>query len=145
MEGIQGGTTTDCVPATQTGCFIQVSGNTLTLLEPPEDDPGEGTSAAAGCSSADEETILVDFRRHEDPDSAQPPRQPGNINSQTVQALYAQHLQKQITLADVKIQLKSRKLQETELDLEIKRRTLMKLDLEIQKLEQELPNNTSVK
>ncbi|CAJ1081765.1 uncharacterized protein LOC128515993 isoform X3 [Xyrichtys novacula] len=59
-------------------------------------------------------------------------------NSQTVRALYAQYLQKQIALADVKIQLKSRKLQETELDLGIKRRTLRKLDLEIQKLEREV-------
>ncbi|KAK0151074.1 hypothetical protein N1851_007765 [Merluccius polli] len=40
MEGIQGGTViTDSVPATQTVHFIQVSGNTLSLLEPPEDDP----------------------------------------------------------------------------------------------------------
>ena len=62
MEGIQGGTVTDSVPATETVCFIQgtycstthneinilhcltldflaVSGNTLTLLDPPEDDP----------------------------------------------------------------------------------------------------------
>ncbi|KAG7999379.1 hypothetical protein GBF38_000419, partial [Nibea albiflora] len=122
MEGIQGGTVTDPVPATETVHFIQVSGNTVTLLEPPEDDPGEGTSAAAECTSADEETVSVDSRRLE--------------TSQTVRTLYAKHLEKQIELADVKIRLKKRRLQEMELDLEIKRRTLRKPDLEIQKLEE---------
>ena len=63
IEGVQGGTVTDSVPATETVCFIQgtycsttahgtqsnkyitlsdfltMSGNTVTLLEPPEDDP----------------------------------------------------------------------------------------------------------
>ncbi|KAK0131304.1 hypothetical protein N1851_033990 [Merluccius polli] len=124
MEGIQGGTVTDSVPAIETVRFIQVSGNTLTLLEPPEDDLGEGTSAAAECTFADEETVSLDSRRLE--------------TSQTVRTLYAKHLERQIELADVTITLKKRKLQEMELDLEIKRRTFRKLDLEIQKLEREV-------
>ena len=74
--------------------FLAVSGNTLTLLESLEDDPvstlnsnhrmgisceiliqvlsthacvwqGEGTSAAAECTSADEETVSLDSRRLE--------------------------------------------------------------------------------
>ncbi|XP_073338375.1 uncharacterized protein [Pagrus major] len=126
MEGIQGGTATDSVR------FIQVSGNTLTLLEPPEDDPGK--------AHLQMRRLSLDSRRLEDPDAAQSPKQPGNITSQTVR-LYAKHLERQIELADVKIKLKKRKLQEMELDLEIKRRTLRKLDLEIQKLEREDPGN----
>ncbi|KAI7799583.1 putative zinc finger and SCAN domain-containing protein 20-like [Triplophysa rosa] len=141
MEGIQGGPVTDSVPATETVRFIQVSGNRLTLLEPPEDVPGECTYAAAECTSADEETVSLDSRRLEDPDAAQSPKQPGNITSQTVRTLYAKHLERQIELADIKITLKKRKLQEMELDLEIKRRTLRKLDLEIQKLQREDPSN----
>ena len=72
--------------------FLAVSGNTITLLEPPEDDPvstlysshwlgmffeilmqvlsihicvwqGEGTSAAAECTFADDETVSLDSRR----------------------------------------------------------------------------------
>ncbi|KAL7388660.1 hypothetical protein ABVT39_018620 [Epinephelus coioides] len=39
MEGIQVGTATDSVSPTETALFLQVSGDTLTLLEPPEDDP----------------------------------------------------------------------------------------------------------
>ena len=44
-------------------------------------------------------------------------------------------------LADVKIKLKRRKIQEMELDLEIKRWTLRKLDLEIPKLEREVSSS----
>ena len=59
--------------------------------------------------------------------------------SQTVRILYAKYLEKQIELADIKIKLMKRKLQEME--LEIKRGTFRKLDLEIQKLEREVSNS----
>ncbi|KAK2890646.1 hypothetical protein Q8A67_013289 [Cirrhinus molitorella] len=38
MEGIQRGTTTYSGPSRETGLFIQVSGNTLTLVEAPDYD-----------------------------------------------------------------------------------------------------------
>ncbi|KAK2896335.1 hypothetical protein Q8A67_010823 [Cirrhinus molitorella] len=129
IEGIQGGTATDSGLSRETGLFIQVSGNALTLVEPPDYDlPREGTSAA---SADDDETVT-------DPDTVQPDKQFGNINSQTVRHVYTTHLKRQIELAEVKIKLKKTKLQDMELDMEIKRKTLKKLDLEIQKLEREL-------
>ncbi|KAL7400373.1 hypothetical protein ABVT39_011025 [Epinephelus coioides] len=64
VEGIQRGTASDSVPPTETALFIQVSGDTLTLLEPPEDDPGEGTSAAVDAAD-EEETLYLDSRRFE--------------------------------------------------------------------------------
>ncbi|XP_078032216.1 uncharacterized protein LOC144467454 [Epinephelus lanceolatus] len=129
--------------------FIQVSGSTVTLLEPPtpgsptqtpEDaDPGEGTSAAAADDSDDdEETISLDSRRHEDPDAVQGESQPGNINSQAFRQLYANHLRQQIQLADAGIEYKKKKMEDLALEFEIKRRTMRKLDLEIKELEREL-------
>nr|XP_033487514.1 uncharacterized protein si:ch1073-145m9.1 [Epinephelus lanceolatus] len=70
-------TLTDSVQPTETALFIQVSGDTLTLLEPPEDDPGEGTSAA-GDAADEEETLSLDSRRFEDTDE-QPDSLPGNV------------------------------------------------------------------
>lgn len=58
--------------------------------------------------------------------------------SQTVRCLYTRHLKRQIELAEVKIRLNKKKLQEVDLDMAIKQRTLRKLDLEIQKLEREV-------
>ncbi|KAJ8286291.1 hypothetical protein GJAV_G00036780 [Gymnothorax javanicus] len=82
LEGIPGGITTDSVPPSETAPFIQVSGNTITLLELPEDtlDPGEGTSAVD-----DEETVSVDSRRLEDPDATLPESQPGNVAGDVVE------------------------------------------------------------
>ena len=59
-------------------------------------------------------------------------------NSQAIRQLYAKHLQRQIQLADVDIQLKKKKIQDLTLESEIKRRTMRKLDLEIKKLEREV-------
>ncbi|KAM8771854.1 uncharacterized protein AB9X84_005780 [Acanthopagrus schlegelii] len=121
---IQGRTVTDSVPATETVRFIQVSGNMLILLEPPEDDPAH----------LQLQNALLQMRRlcHWTPDS---------LRLHKLSGLYAKHLEKQIELADVKFKLKQRKIQEMEQDLEIKCRTLRKLDLEIQKLEREDPSN----
>ncbi|XDV28108.1 hypothetical protein PO909_031494, partial [Leuciscus waleckii] len=139
IEGIQGGTATDSGPARETGLFIQLAGNTLTLLEPPDyDSPREATSTAVECTSADDETVSLDSRRLEDPDIGQPDKQPGNINSQTVRNLYTTHLKRQIELTEVKIDVSKRKLQDMDLEMQIKRKTLRKLELEIQKLEREL-------
>ncbi|XP_046881830.1 uncharacterized protein LOC124471381 isoform X2 [Hypomesus transpacificus] len=82
MEGIQGGTATDCVPPTETALLIHVSGDTVTLL-PPDEDPGEGTSAVweGASSDDDEETVSLNSRRPEDPDRVQPDSQLGNILS----------------------------------------------------------------
>ncbi|XP_050964044.1 uncharacterized protein LOC127164249 isoform X2 [Labeo rohita] len=134
MEGIQGGTDTDSGPARETDLFKQVSGNTLTHLEPPVYDPREGTSAVECTSDDDDDDVSLDSRRLEDPDTVQP----GNINSQTVRPLYTMHLKRQIELAEVKIKVNKRKLQDMDTETEIKRKTLRKLDLEIQKLEREL-------
>ncbi|XP_042619684.1 uncharacterized protein LOC109089446 isoform X2 [Cyprinus carpio] len=139
IEGIQGGTATDSGPARDTGLFIQVDGNTLTLLEPPDyNSSREATSTAAECTSADDETVSLDSRRLEDPDIGQPDKQPRNISSQTVRYLYTTHLKRQIELTEVKIDVKKRKLQDMDLEMQIKRNTLRKLELEIQKLEREL-------
>ncbi|XP_074538431.1 uncharacterized protein LOC141799884 [Halichoeres trimaculatus] len=137
MKGIQGGTVTDSVLATERCAFLQVSGDTVLLLEPPEDDPGEGTSAAAECTSVDEETLSVDSRRHEDLETAPPQNETGNINAQTIRVLYAKHLQKQVELAGLKIQREKRNLEAIDLDIEIKKRKLKILDMEIQKFERE--------
>ncbi|KAK2892522.1 hypothetical protein QQF64_035775 [Cirrhinus molitorella] len=134
MEGIQGETSTDSGPARE------VSDNTL--LEPPDSDPREGTSAAMEYTFADDETVLLDSRRFEDPDSEQPDVQHDNINSQTVRPLYIMHLKRQIELAEVKIEVNKRKLKDIDPELEIKRKTLRKLDLEIQKLERDLSDYT---
>ncbi|XP_077060455.1 uncharacterized protein LOC143712138 [Siphateles boraxobius] len=139
IEGIQGGTSTDSGPASDTGLFIQMAGSTLTLLEPPDyDSPRLATSTAVECTSADDETVSLDSRRFEDPDIGQPDKQPGNINSQTVIYLYTTHLKRQIELTEVKIFVNKRKLQDMDLEMQIKRKTLRKLELEIQKLEREL-------
>ncbi|XP_050964045.1 uncharacterized protein LOC127164249 isoform X3 [Labeo rohita] len=124
MEGIQGGTDTDSGPARETDLFKQVSGNTLTHLEPPVYDPREGTSAVECTSDDDDDDVSLDSRRLE--------------NSQTVRPLYTMHLKRQIELAEVKIKVNKRKLQDMDTETEIKRKTLRKLDLEIQKLEREL-------
>ncbi|XP_048058136.1 uncharacterized protein LOC125275333 isoform X2 [Megalobrama amblycephala] len=162
IEGIQGGTATDSGPARDTGLLLQVAGNTLTLLEPPDyNSSREATSTAAECTSADDETVSLDSRRLEDPDIGQPDKQPGNIvsiayskftlctnsamltkrcsqSSQTVRYLYTTHLKRQIELTEVKIDVNKRKLQDMDLEMQIKRKTLRKLELEIQKLEREL-------
>ncbi|RXN33974.1 C-type lectin domain family 10 member A [Labeo rohita] len=141
MEGIQGETDTDSGPARETDLFRQVSGNTLTHLEPPVYDPREGTSAVECTSDDDDDDVSLDSRRLEDPDTVQPDEQPGNINSQTVRPLYTTHLKRQIDLAEVKIKVNKRKLQDMDTETEIKRKTLRKLDLEIQKLERELQDD----
>ncbi|XP_073695106.1 uncharacterized protein [Garra rufa] len=125
MKGIQGVTDTDSGPAGETDLSTQVSGNTLTLLEASDSDPREDTSAAVEFTSDDDdETESLDSRRLE--------------NSQTVRPLYTMHLKRQIELAELEIKVNKRKLQDMEPDMEIKRKTLRKLDLEIQKLEREL-------
>ncbi|KAM9500933.1 uncharacterized protein Hap1MRO34_006915 isoform 1-T1 [Clarias gariepinus] len=144
IEGIQGGTATDSGPARDTGLFIQLAGNTLTLLDPPDYDlPREATSTAVECTSADDETVSLDSRRLEDPDIGQSDKQPGNINSQTVRYLYTTHLKRQIELSEVKIDVNKRKLQYMDLDMQIKRKTLRKLELEIQKLQTEVSDFSS--
>ncbi|XP_073695113.1 uncharacterized protein [Garra rufa] len=116
MEGIQGVTDTDSGPSGETDLFSQVSGNTA------DSDPREDTSAAVECTSDDDE--MLGSRRLE--------------NSQTVRPLYTTHLKRQIELAELKIKVNKRKLQDMDTEMEIKRKTLRKLDLEIQKLEREL-------
>ncbi|RXN04041.1 nuclease HARBI1 [Labeo rohita] len=143
MEGIQGETDTDSGPARETDLFRQVSGNTLTHLEPPVYDPREGTSAVECTSDDDDDDVSLDSRRLEDPDTVQPDEQPGNINSQTVRPLYTTHLKRQIDLAEVKIKVNKRKLQDMDTETEIKRKTLRKLDLEIQKLEREVKRDSA--
>ncbi|XP_073700107.1 uncharacterized protein [Garra rufa] len=117
MEGTQGETA-----AGETDLFTQVSSNTLTLLEPADSFPREGTSTAVEFTSDDDE--MLDSRWLE--------------NSQTVRPLYTTHLKRQIELAEVKIKVNKRKLQDMDPEMEIKRKTLRKLNLEIQKLEREL-------
>nr|XP_020444955.1 uncharacterized protein LOC109953845 isoform X5 [Monopterus albus] len=73
LEGIPGGKETSIGPSQDATRFIQVSGSTVFLLEPPAQapdnaDPGEGPSAAATEHDGDddgEETISLDSRRHE--------------------------------------------------------------------------------
>lgn len=102
----------------------------------------------------------------QDPDIGQPDKQPGNIvsiayskftlcknsamltkrcsqSSQTVRYLYTTHLKRQIELTEVKIDVNKRKLQDMDLEMQIKRNTLRKLELEIQKLEREVSDFSS--
>nr|XP_046174641.1 uncharacterized protein LOC124007856 isoform X6 [Oncorhynchus gorbuscha] len=74
LEGIPGGKETSIGSSQDATRFIQVSGSTVFLLEPPaqapdDADPGEGPSAAATAHDGDdddeEETISLDSRRHE--------------------------------------------------------------------------------
>ncbi|XP_071203112.1 uncharacterized protein [Salvelinus alpinus] len=146
LEGIPGGKETSIGSSQDATRFIQVSGSTVFLLEPPaqapdDADPGEGPSAAATAHDGDddeEETISLDSRRHEDPDAIQWENQPGNISSQAIRKLYGNHLRRQIELADIDIQYKKKKMENLALESEIKKRTIRKLDLEIKKLEREL-------
>lgn len=64
-------------------------------------------------------------------------------NSQTVRYLYTTHLKRQIELSEVKIDVNKRKLQDMDLDMQIKRKTLRKLELEIQKLQTEVSDFSS--
>ncbi|XP_064849213.1 uncharacterized protein LOC135558916 [Oncorhynchus masou masou] len=131
LEGIPGGKETSIGSSQDATRFIQVSGSTVFLLEPPaqapdDADPGEGPSAAATAHDGDddeEETISLDSRRHE--------------SSQAIRKLYGNHLRRQIELADIDIQYKKKKMENLALESEIKR-TIRKLDLEIKKLEREL-------
>ncbi|KAM9438947.1 uncharacterized protein ACWYII_044517 isoform 2-T8 [Salvelinus alpinus] len=146
LEGIPGGKETSIGSSQDATRFIQVSGSTVFLLEPPaqapdDADPGEGPSAAATAHDGDddeEETISLDSRRHEDPDAIQWENQPGNISSQAIRKLYGNHLRRQIELADIDIQYKKKKMENLALESEIKKRTIRKLDLEIKKLEREV-------
>nr|XP_046205209.1 uncharacterized protein LOC124035674 isoform X2 [Oncorhynchus gorbuscha] len=148
LEGIPGGKETSIGSSQDATRFIQVSGSTVFLLEPPaqapdDADPGEGPSAAATAHDGDddddeEETISLDSRRHEDPDAIQWENQPGNISSQAIRKLYGNHLRRQIELADIDIQYKKKKMENLALESEIKKRTIRKLDLEIKNLEREL-------
>ncbi|XP_044035410.1 uncharacterized protein LOC125260605 isoform X1 [Megalobrama amblycephala] len=146
LEGIPGGKETSIGSSQDATRFIQVSGSTVFLLEPPaqapdDADPGESPSAAATAHDGDddeEETISVDSRRHEDPDAIQWENQPGNISSQAIRKLYGNHLRRQIELADIDIQYKKKKIENLALESEIKKRTIRKLDLEIKKLEREV-------
>ncbi|CAM4574660.1 unnamed protein product [Leuciscus chuanchicus] len=85
LEGIPGGKETSIGSSQDATRFIQVSGSTVFLLEPPaqapdDADPGESPSATAHDGDDDEEeTISLDSRRHEDPDAIQWENQPGNI------------------------------------------------------------------
>ncbi|KAM9471692.1 uncharacterized protein ACWYII_041382 isoform 3-T3 [Salvelinus alpinus] len=132
LEGIPGGKETSIGSSQDATRFIQVSGSTVFLLEPPaqapdDADPGEGPSAAATAHDGDddeEETISLDSRRHE--------------SSQAIRKLYGNHLRRQIELADIDIQYKKKKMENLALESEIKKRTIRKLDLEIKKLEREL-------
>ncbi|CAM4512426.1 unnamed protein product [Leuciscus chuanchicus] len=73
LEGIAGGKETSIGSSQDATRFIQVSGSTVFLLEPPaqapdDADPGESPSAAATAHDGDddeEETISLDSRRHE--------------------------------------------------------------------------------
>ncbi|XP_071234690.1 uncharacterized protein [Salvelinus alpinus] len=142
LEGIPGGKETSIGSSQDATRFIQVSGSTVFLLEPPaqapdDADPGEGPSAAATAHDGDddeEETISLDSRRHEDPDAIQWENQPGNISSQAIRKLYGNHLRRQIELADIDIQYKKKKMENLALESEIKKRTIRKLDLEIKNL-----------
>ncbi|XP_048012674.1 uncharacterized protein LOC125245894 isoform X1 [Megalobrama amblycephala] len=146
LEGIPGGKETSIGSSQDATRFIQVSGSTVFLLEPPaqapdDADPGESPSAAATAHDGDddeEETISVDSIRHEDPDAIQWENQPGNISSQAIRKLYGNHLRRQIELADIDIQYKKKKIENLALESEIKKRTIRKLDLEIKKLEREV-------
>ncbi|XP_028321114.1 uncharacterized protein LOC114474792 isoform X2 [Gouania willdenowi] len=131
LEGIQRVMITDSVPPSDVAPLIQVSGNTVTLSEIL--DPGEGSS-----TFEEEESASLYSVKLEDQDPIESEDQPCNDNLQTIKSLYRTHLLKQIELADVKIQYQKRKLQELELDLEIKRKTSKKLDLETQKLQCEV-------
>ncbi|XP_064812260.1 uncharacterized protein LOC135527686 isoform X1 [Oncorhynchus masou masou] len=140
LEGIPGGKETSIGSSQDATRFIQVSGSTVFLLEPPaqapdDADPGEGPSATAHDGDDDEEeTISLDSRRHEDPDAIQWENQPGNISSQAIRKLYGNHLRRQIELADIDIQYKKKKMENLALESEIKKRTIRKLDLEIKNL-----------
>nr|XP_046191644.1 uncharacterized protein LOC124020451 isoform X1 [Oncorhynchus gorbuscha] len=133
LEGIPGGKETSIGSSQDATRFIQVSGSTVFLLEPPaqapdDADPGEGPSAAATAHDGDdddeEETISLDSRRHE--------------SSQAIRKLYGNHLRRQIELADIDIQYKKKKMENLALESEIKKRTIRKLDLEIKNLEREV-------
>nr|XP_046154124.1 uncharacterized protein LOC123994988 isoform X3 [Oncorhynchus gorbuscha] len=133
LEGIPGGKETSIGSSQDATRFIQVSGSTVFLLEPPaqapdDADPGEGPSAAATAHDGDdddeEETISLDSRRHE--------------SSQAIRKLYGNHLRRQIELADIDIQYKKKKMENLALESEIKKRTIRKLDLEKKKLEREV-------
>ncbi|KAL7377129.1 hypothetical protein ABVT39_022375 [Epinephelus coioides] len=122
-----------------------VSGNTISLLEPPtvaspipeDDDPGEGTSGAAGAADeVDEETVSLDSRRFEVSCQMKVLIQ-STMNSQAIRQLYVTHLKRQIQLADLDIEYKRRQMADLSVESEIKRRKLRKLNLEIKKLERE--------
>ncbi|KAL7390394.1 hypothetical protein ABVT39_020404 [Epinephelus coioides] len=125
---------------------VLVSGDTISLLEPPtvaspipeDDDPGEGTSGAAGAADeVDEETVSLDSRRFEVSCQMKILIQ-STMNSQAIRQLYATHLKRQIQLADLDIEYKRRQMADLSVESEIKRRKLRKLNLEIKKLEREL-------
>ncbi|XP_053716553.1 uncharacterized protein LOC128756230 isoform X2 [Synchiropus splendidus] len=142
LVGIPGRTDAKSCPSQVAASFIQVSASTVSLLDPPtpapeEADPGEDTIAAAADGDEDKETISLDCLRHEEPDVVHGESQPVNIDSQAINQLHANHLRRQIQLADVDIQYKKKKLEDLALESEIKRRTIRKLDLEIKKLERE--------
>ena len=59
----------------------------------------------------------------------------GLQTSTTVRCLYTRHLTKQIELADSQVALNKKILQDLDLGIEIKKKKLRKLDLEIKKLE----------
>ncbi|KAM8881900.1 uncharacterized protein ACB058_001964 isoform 1-T1 [Synchiropus picturatus] len=147
LVGIPGRTDAKSCPSQVAAHFIQVSASTVSLLDPPtpesptpapeEADPGEGTVAAAADGDEDKETISLDSLRHEVGQYVRGESQPVNIDSQAINQLHANHLRRQILLADVDIQYKKKKLEDLALESEIKRRTIRKLDLEIKKLERE--------
>ncbi|XP_075890913.1 uncharacterized protein LOC142893852 isoform X3 [Nelusetta ayraudi] len=138
LEGIPGATETNVCPFQDATRLIQVRGSNVTLLEPPapasptpaDAGPCEGTTAAAAAAASAafdfdvDETISLGSIRNE--------------NSQVIRQLHAQHLQRQIQLADLGIQYKKRKIEDLLLESEIKRKTIRKLDLEIKKLEREV-------
>nr|XP_057916329.1 uncharacterized protein LOC131108912 [Doryrhamphus excisus]XP_057916330.1 uncharacterized protein LOC131108912 [Doryrhamphus excisus] len=133
---ISEGTDTNICSSQNSNSFIKVSGS-IVKLEPqiPDDaDPGEGTNAVE-TDAVDDETSSLGSRKHEGPDGDS---QPGNINSQAIKQLYAQHMRQQIQLADMDMEYKKRKMEDLALDSEIKRRTIRILDLKIKKLEREL-------
>ncbi|XP_071258993.1 myb/SANT-like DNA-binding domain-containing protein 4 isoform X4 [Salvelinus alpinus] len=117
LEGIPGGKETSIGSSQDATRFIQVSGSTVFLLEPPAQAPDDADP---------------------DPDAIQWENQPGNISSQAIGKLYGNHLRRQIELADIDIQYKKKKMENLALESEIKKRTIRKLDLEIKKLEREV-------
>ncbi|XP_075890912.1 uncharacterized protein LOC142893852 isoform X2 [Nelusetta ayraudi] len=160
LEGIPGATETNVCPFQDATRLIQVRGSNVTLLEPPapasptpaDAGPCEGTSAAAAAAAvaaaaaaaaataaaaaaaAAAASAAFDF----DVDETISLGSIRNENSQVIRQLHAQHLQRQIQLADLGIQYKKRKIEDLLLESEIKRKTIRKLDLEIKKLEREV-------